>query len=197
MTLEEKIDHLSNVLSEHIKEDSKMECKEEKKAPVTDVVGTILGGIGTAAAVGNGANNGGILGGLFGGGYNAIQQENVRLQTELAQCKADQYTDAKLVQVYSDLNAKNNERSSDIASLASRVLAIETALPLREQLVYQKIDCCCNAANTGIQQLSNSLNALSTTVANLTKIVIPAANICPEPMSRYNSWTAPTTSTTP
>lgn len=26
MTLEEKIDHLSNVLSEHIKEDSKMEC---------------------------------------------------------------------------------------------------------------------------------------------------------------------------
>ena len=26
----------------------------------------------------------------------------------------------------------------------------------------------------------------------LTKIVIPATSICPEPMSRYNSWVAPT-----
>ena len=27
----------------------------------------------------------------------------------------------------------------------------------------------------------------------LTKVVIPYTSICPEPMSRYNSWTAPTT----
>ena len=28
--------------------------------------------------------------------------------------------------------------------------------------------------------------------ARLTKTVIPADNVCPEPMARYNSWTAPT-----
>lgn len=27
----------------------------------------------------------------------------------------------------------------------------------------------------------------------LTKVVIPKDSICPEPMDRYNSWTAPTT----
>jgi hypothetical protein len=30
----------------------------------------------------------------------------------------------------------------------------------------------------------------------LTKVIVPAANICPEPMPQYNSWAAPTTTTT-
>jgi hypothetical protein len=29
----------------------------------------------------------------------------------------------------------------------------------------------------------------------LTKTIIPAANVCPQPMPQYNSWTAPTTTT--
>lgn len=37
------------------------------------------------------------------------------------------------------------------------------------------------------------------TLMGLTKTVIPTTSICPEPMLRYNSWTAPTTeaATTP
>ena len=31
---------------------------------------------------------------------------------------------------------------------------------------------------------------------SLTKCIIPADNICPSPMPQYNSWTAPTTTTT-
>jgi hypothetical protein len=31
---------------------------------------------------------------------------------------------------------------------------------------------------------------------SLTKTVVPIGNICPEPMPLYNSWTAPTTTTT-
>lgn len=40
-----------------------------------------------------------------------------------------------------------------------------------------------------ISQLQNACNTFS----NLTKVVIPIDNICPEPMARYNSWVAPTT----
>ena len=34
------------------------------------------------------------------------------------------------------------------------------------------------------------------TLMGLTKTVVPIANICPEPMPLYNSWTAPTAPTT-
>ena len=40
--------------------------------------------------------------------------------------------------------------------------------------------------------IQNSVAALS----SLTKTVIPIANVCPEPMARYNSWTAPTAADT-
>jgi hypothetical protein len=40
--------------------------------------------------------------------------------------------------------------------------------------------------------LQNSVAALS----GLTKTVIPITNVCPEPMAKYNSWTAPTTTAT-
>ena len=34
------------------------------------------------------------------------------------------------------------------------------------------------------------------TLMGLTKTVIPITGVCPEPMPQYNSWTAPTTTTT-
>lgn len=39
-----------------------------------------------------------------------------------------------------------------------------------------------------ISCMQNSIAALN----GLTKTVIPIGNVCPEPMQRYNSWTAPT-----
>lgn len=56
---------------------------------------------------------------------------------------------------------------------------------LADQRVY-------NATNTA------ALNCMQGQIAqlmSLTKIVVPAANICPQPMAMYNSWTAPTTTT--
>lgn len=50
-----------------------------------------------------------------------------------------------------------------------------------------------NATNSSvIGCLTNQVNQL----AALTKVVVPTSSICPEPMLKYNSWTAPTTSTT-
>jgi hypothetical protein len=48
-------------------------------------------------------------------------------------------------------------------------------------------------------QITANLSCLQSSVSALqalTKTVIPIANICPEPMPQYNSWTAPTTTTT-
>ena len=48
-------------------------------------------------------------------------------------------------------------------------------------------------------QVTANLSCLQNTVAalnGLTKTVIPINNVCPEPMAMYNSWTAPTTTTT-
>ena len=39
-----------------------------------------------------------------------------------------------------------------------------------------------------ISCMQNAIAALN----GLTKTVIPIGNVCPEPMQRYNSWTAPT-----
>lgn len=50
-----------------------------------------------------------------------------------------------------------------------------------------------NATNTAAV---SCLQGQVAQLANLTKMVIPAANICPAPMPQYNSWTAPTTTTT-
>lgn len=34
------------------------------------------------------------------------------------------------------------------------------------------------------------------TLNSLTKTIVPITNVCPEPMKLYNSWTAPTSTTT-
>lgn len=48
-------------------------------------------------------------------------------------------------------------------------------------------------------QITANISCLQSSVAALnalTKTVIPITNVCPEPMPAYNSWTAPTTTTT-
>lgn len=56
----------------------------------------------------------------------------------------------------------------------------------------------CSQAVVNAQVTAN-LSCLQNTVATLsglTKTVIPIDSICPEPMRRYNSWTAPTETAT-
>jgi hypothetical protein len=48
-------------------------------------------------------------------------------------------------------------------------------------------------------QVSANLSCLQNTVATLsglTKTIIPIDNVCPAPMPQFNSWVAPTTTTT-
>lgn len=136
--------------------------------------GLTTGIIGSAGWLLNGGLNG-----MFGGGrcgcsedhtvdrYEAQQQARIaELETEVKLRDANTYTDQKLLEVYRYFDGKLEGVNATIC----------------QQAVY-------NATNTAtISCLQNQVNQLSA----LTKVVIPKSSICPEPMDRYNSWTAPT-----
>lgn len=101
------------------------------------------------------------------------------------------------------------------AGQASRIAELETEVKLRDANtytdqkilgLYQYIDGKIEGINASIcqQNVYNAtnnatINCLSQQIAvlqSLTKTVIPKSSICPEPMDRYNSWTAPTASAT-
>ena len=135
------------------------------------VAGTGLGlGIaGTALGLLNGGNGNGILGGLFGNNnnnccsedhminrYEAAQSAKIaELETELKLRDANIYTDSKIADVYERLNTKISGVEAQICQQA--VLNATT--------------------NSTLGCIANQVAQLQA----LTKIVIPAANICPAP----------------
>ena len=126
-----------------------------------------LGIAGTALGLLN-SNGSGILSGLFGGGSN---QANV-LMSDLAREKAERFAEKTGSEIYNALFAQYKELAQATTGIDKRVAALEVAGPLREQLVNQRIDCCCSQAAAG-------LASLQATVASITKTVIPNSSVCP------------------
>jgi hypothetical protein len=138
--------------------------------------GLTTGIIGTAGWLLNGGL-GNILGGMGG---NCVQSENMpvtrydaskdariaELETEVKLRDANTYTDGKILELYRYVDGK--------------FAGVDAALC--QQSVYNATQ---TAAIGCIQQQIAQLQGL-------TKVVIPTASICPEPMLKYNSWTAPT-----
>lgn len=95
--------------------------------------------------------------------------------SEIALLKSEQNTEVKIADVYSRLKG-------DLLALERNQNDINAS-----QMVY-------NAnSNSAINLLQNQIAVLN----GLTKTVVPIDNVCPQPMARFNSWTAPTTVTTP
>ena len=101
------------------------------------------------------------------------------------------------------------------ATQAARIAELETEVKLRDANSYTlgelnklrnyvdaKFDAIngqlCQQAVVNAQTVANISCMQNTinTLAGLTKTVIPITSVCPEPMARYNSWTAPTAPTT-
>lgn len=155
----------------------------ENKYASKGVGGTGLGlGIaGTALGLLNGGG-GNLLGGVLGGGscgcsedhwvnrYEASQSARIaELETEVKLRDANIYTDQKLGALRDYVDGR-----------FSRV---------EHELCDQKV---FNSSTI------SSISCLQSQVAqlmSLSKLIIPASNICPTPMPQYNSWTAPTTTT--
>ena len=142
-------------------------------------LGVTLGAIGTGLGVlGNG------LGGLFNGmGYNNVNvpewvskeefnqgQKISSLESENALLRAEKNTDAKMIDVYERLDSKFRTLEATVNNFKAEQGVINA------QVI------------SNISVMQNQIAVLN----SLTKTVIPITNVCPEPMQRYNSWTAPT-----
>ena len=55
--------------------------------------------------------------------------------------------------------------------------------------------CDQRVFNSGTMSNISCLQSQVAQLMSLSKLIIPASNICPSPMPQYNSWTAPTTTT--
>ena len=114
---------------------------------------------------GNGCNNGGSA---YVTRYDAEKDARIaELETEVKLRDANTYTLGEVNKMRNYVDAKFDA--------------------INAQLCSQAVINAQVAAN--LSCLQNTVNTLS----GMTKTVIPIANICPEPMQRYNSWTAPTT----
>jgi hypothetical protein len=146
-----------------------MEMENKYAARGVANAGLTTGIIGTALSVLNGG-----LGNIFGGGNNACLEQVMAKDSEIAELKAEKYSDKVGLELYRYIDGRFREFEGRF----------------EQQVAY-------NATNTAtIGCLTNQLNALQAVFNGLTKVVIPTTSICPEPMARYNSWTAPTAPTT-
>ena len=140
-----------------------------------------LGIAGTALGVLNN-NGGGILGNLFGGGGCACSDNVAVNRYELSQ-----------------QNAITN-RDMEIAFLKGRDAAKTDSLELYKYVDgrFRNVEAQIAAQAVVNAQITANISCMQNSIAalnGLTKTVIPIANVCPEPMPAYNSWTAPTATT--
>jgi hypothetical protein len=164
--------------------------------------GLALGIIGTSLASGI-LNGNGLGSGLFGNSNRATLAANdavtlamAQKDAEIAQLKADQATDAKLVEVYKDLRAQDKAQDSVISGLKDRIAAIETASPLREQIVLGQVQAVAQSVAFANAQVQTQIAGIQATLSGITRTIVPSDAVCPQPMPLHNSWTAPTASST-
>lgn len=177
------------------------------------VAGTGLGlGIaGTALGLLNGGGGFGGLGGIFGGGA----REGVALgvlaekDAKIAELKAENYSDKIGKEVYGQSLADNLRLREDLAAfikplsdeaannrvniarIEEQIKCMGQTADLREQIVLGKVNEVAMTANNGITALSGAVACLQQTVAGITKTIIPASAVCPQPMPAQNAWVAP------
>lgn len=141
-------------------------------------LGNLLGGWGGNCGCGNGFNRGG-----FGYGIAACSDDQLVNRYEAGKDAriSELETEIKL----RDANFFSLERMNDMRNYVDRRFD-----KIEHQLCDQAV---WNTAQTG------AMNCMAQQVAalnGLTKLIVPASSVCPAPMPQYNSWTAPTTTTT-
>lgn len=145
-----------------------------KGTTALSIIGTILGGLGVL-------NDGSSILGTMGGANNYVTKETFDISMQLNKAERDNAllaaelnTEKKMVEVYNALNDKINVK-------------------VAEQQAINASQAVTNSAVTSTLAVhQNNINQLM----SMTQLYIPATNVTPFPMSRYNSWTAPTNPTT-
>lgn len=159
-----------------------------------------LGIAGTVGLLNQWAGGGSILGGGFGNRTAAVAdadtRELSRLETKISKLEAERYTDSIGIDLYKEIikesNAADAKIQANYVELAKAFAALDKQIAVDKQQTIDNFAFLNNEIHNTKKEIMCYVN--STFVPG--KLVMPLSNVCPEPMQRYNSWTAPTTPTT-
>lgn len=155
-------------------------------------LGAVGTGLGILSAI-NGNGNG-LFGGLFGNNAmgNAMNNAGIvytdQLQAQIAELKAEKYSDKVGIEVYKAAAERDARIGQRFEELAREIADMR----VREAHMQGSISQVASNATNGITCLRHALDGLQHTVDHITRTVIPRTVVCPEPMPRYNTWEAPT-----
>lgn len=158
----------------------------------------------------------GNLGGILGGGQQAaMTAQGVALgvisekDAKIARLEAEKYSDQSIATVYAATREENKALREEmfafikplsdeaaanqvnIARIEEQIKCMGKTSELREQIVLGKVNEVAMTANNGLTALSGAVACLQQTVSGLTKTIIPASAVCPQPMPAQNAWVAP------
>jgi hypothetical protein len=103
-----------------------------------------------------------------------MQNEITKRDMELAYWRGRDASKSDTLELYRYFDGRDREREAQINAVATSVAVSNTQ------------------TGSAIACLQQSVDMLK----GLTKVNIPITSVCPQPMLQYNSWTAPTTTTT-
>lgn len=184
-----------------------------KAGLTTGVIGTSLAGL---MALNNG--NGSILGGLFGnnnqGTLMGMQTLLSQKDSEIAQYKAENYSDKVGKEVYTQSVTDNKDLRAELYNFIKPLADEAASNQVNIARIEEQIKCIKSMNEIQVANLKNDFaqaialeserrtngdnNLMCYVNATFVpgKLVMPKSSICPEVMARYNSWTAPTEETT-
>lgn len=148
----------------------------------TGIIGTSLAGLLTLGGLG--AVHSGYLNNNGSNGSSYVTKDELKMAQELAAkdsqialLTSEQNTEIKIADVYERIMTRVNSDA-------------------RSQAEWNASQSVINAQmSAAIATNTNSITALQNTCSQITKTIVPITAVCPEPMKAYNSWTAPTATT--
>lgn len=117
----------------------------------------------------------------------------------IALLEADKYTDQKIIEAYKQSVADNKALEAQIADLSAKNSAAHETI-YKELVAQREAQLVANSKFDKDIALARQAefyqNQLNECRFYQTKKVVAKSDICPSVMPEYNSWTAPTTTTT-
>lgn len=136
-----------------------------------------------------------------------MQKRFDEVNSALTKEKAERYADQAVIKGNERLYDFRKDIADAIVADRDRLSRIEGKLScndevsaLKERLLYEKIDAVRNEARAAValeseRRVNGDQGIFGYVNATFVpgKLIMPKNRICPEPMDRYNSWTAPVT----
>lgn len=146
----------------------------------------------------------GILGGLFGGNGGAmaamasqaagcaVNDKFSTLEAEIARLKAEKYTDVKDAELRDSL-LKNwlKPLADEAASNKVKIATLEADISKNKEITELQIKLAEERNRTEHAKMDGAIFSLQGQVGELlcmTRRHMPAENVCPLPMPRFNQW---------